>query len=135
MPTEIALSPSLFANGALLFYVIGLLMREGLLLRTFLLAGTGCYLLYYFTIADTPLWDAIYASTCIAIANVYSILRSVMDRSTIGMSHDYKELYGHFPTLTPGQFRRIMRCATWHETEAPQELCHQEFEKCPYSSL
>lgn len=128
MLTDFVFSPSLFANGALLFYVIGLLMREGLLLRTFLLAGTGCYLLYYFTIADTPLWDAIYASTCIAIANIYSILRSIMDRSIIGMSHEYKELYGHFPTLTPGQFRRVMRCATWHKAEVPEELCHEGFE-------
>lgn len=125
MLISLPFDPSVFANGALFFYVVGLLMRDGLRLRVFLLAGTSCYLLYYFTIGDTPLWDAIYASTFIAIANIFAILRSLIERTTFGMSHEHKGLFSHFWAMSPGQFRRILRIGTQKHSQHPIELCRE----------
>ncbi|MCV6595440.1 MAG: cyclic nucleotide-binding domain-containing protein [Silicimonas sp.] len=112
MPSDLPFGPEIFAHGALLFFVIGLLMRDGLRLRLFLLCGTGCYLAYYFTIADKPLWDAIVSSTAIALTNIFAIARLLLESTTFTMSKADKDLYRHFPTMTPGQFRRILRQAT-----------------------
>ncbi|MEC9197561.1 MAG: cyclic nucleotide-binding domain-containing protein [Pseudomonadota bacterium] len=117
--------PSIFAQGALLFYVIGLFMRDGLKLRLFLLAGTSCYLAYYYTIADQPLWDAIISSSAIGVANLYAIFSILLERTTFTMSHDDKELYAHFPTMTPGQFRRIMRFAHYVDVTRTQKLTYE----------
>lgn len=117
------IDPSWFARGALVCYVLGLLMRDGLGL--FLLAGTSCYIAYYFTAATVPLWEAIYASACICAANVYAICRSLLDRTTWLMNPQQRKLFAHFPTLTPGQFRRMMRAATTHEAQNTVTLCRQ----------
>jgi CRP-like cAMP-binding protein len=119
------IDPSWFARGALVCYVLGLLMRDGLGLRLFLLAGTSCYIAYYFTASTVPLWEAIYASACIFAANTYAIFRSVSDRTTWLMSAQQRSLFGHFPNLSPGQFRRMMRAATEHEAEHTVTLCRQ----------
>ena len=117
--------PTLFSQGALACYVLGLLMRDGLKLRLFLLAGTGCYLIYYYTVADHPLWDAIFASTIIGAANLYAIVTILIERTSFMMSQDDRALYAHFPTMTPGQFRRIMRVSNRVQADAPHTLTRE----------
>ena len=48
MSSILAIDPALFARAALVFYVAGLLARDGLWLRILLLFGTVFYILYYF---------------------------------------------------------------------------------------
>ena len=49
------------------------LTRNELLLRALLLVGTFCYIVYYYFISDAPLWDAIWASLVIGIANLFML--------------------------------------------------------------
>lgn len=90
-------------------YVMGLLTRRELLLRFFLLSGSGFYILYYYFIADEPLWEAITASMLIGMSSLPVIYRIFRERSTFGMSEDMLTLYRSFPTFNPGQFRKMMR--------------------------
>lgn len=103
--------PTVYVHLALLFYVLGFLTRDELILRAQVLAGTMFYILYYFFIADAPLWEAILGSLAIAAANIYSSVIIIRERSTFGMSADERELYTRFHTLRPGHFRRVMKKA------------------------
>ena len=66
-------SAGVFVNLALLFYVLGFLARDEIWLRGLILIGTAFYLIYYYYAADTPLWDAIFASGVLGLANIYMI--------------------------------------------------------------
>lgn len=116
---------AVFANIALLFYVLGLLARRDTWLRINLLFGTVFYILYYYNITETPLWDAIMASLVIGAANAFSMVRLLLDRSTFGMSAENRALFQRLPTLNPGQFRRIMRTAERRTATEETVICAQ----------
>lgn len=108
---------------ALLFHVLGFLARGELLLRGLLLTGTLFYILYYFNISQEPLWDAILASSVLAIVNLGMICWLVIERTTFSMSHQTADIYRFFTTLSPGQFRRVLRKATIETCSQTTRLC------------
>lgn len=118
-------SAGVFVQMALIFYVLGLLARNELLLRGLLLTGTCCYILYYYFVSDAPLWDAIWTSSVIGITNLTMMIVILREKSTIGMAPEMLKLYRSFPTLNPGQFRKIMKNADWIIAEADTQLCTQ----------
>lgn len=100
--------PVTFVHLATLCYVLGLLTRNELRLRAFIMAGSGFYILYYYFIAESPLWEAIAASALIGTASLPVVWRIFRERSTWGMSDEMLALYASFPTFNPGQFRKMM---------------------------
>lgn len=118
-------SAAILVHLALVFYVLGLLVRNELLLRSLLLIGTGFYIAYYYYIADTPLWEAIYTSSAIAIANIFMMVVIIREKSTLGMSPEMLKLYESFPTLHPGQFRQVMRKADWVTAKDDTVICQE----------
>lgn len=115
----------LFVQLALVCYVLGLLTRNELLLRALLLAGTAFYIIYYYFIGDAPLWDAILASVAIGVANLSVLIAILRERSTLGMSAAMLELYTRFPTLNPGQFRKIIARAEIEALNEAKQLCQE----------
>ncbi|MEP1933420.1 MAG: cyclic nucleotide-binding domain-containing protein [Roseibium sp.] len=115
----------IFVQLALLFYVMGLLTRNELGLRLLLLIGSFFYIIYYYYVSDAPLWDAIWTSAVIAACNIVMICVNLRERSTLGMKPDMIALYQSFPTLNPGQFRRVMRQAKWIVATEDTEICSQ----------
>ena len=116
------LSAGIFVQLALLCYVLGLLTRRELLLRTLLLVGSMFYILYYYFISETPLWGAIWASAVIGLANLWMIGVILLERTTFGMSPKMIALYRSFPTLYPGQFRKIIQTAEWITAEEDTQI-------------
>lgn len=104
-------SAAVFVHLAVTCYILGLLTRNELILRGFLLLGTAFYILYYYYIADDPLWDAIVSSVLIGSANLPVIWRIFRERSTFGMSEEMLTLYSAFPNFNPGQFRKMIALA------------------------
>lgn len=110
---------------AVSFQLLGLITRDELRLRLLLLVGTVFYIAYYLTVDERPLWEAVFASTLLAMANIYALVLISLDRSTLGMKAEMRELFAYFPTFKPGQFRRIMRHAQWRTAEQDVVLCQQ----------
>lgn len=102
---------------AFAFDVFGFLARDELMLRLLMLIASGFYLLYYFLVADTPLWDAIYTNGALAAVNLAMIVVVVLERTTFAMTAETAALFRMFPLLSPGQFRRLIRACD--EIEAP----------------
>jgi len=110
---------------AAVFYVAGFLVRDQLMLRMLILTGTLCYLVYYYLALDTPLWDAIFWSVVMGSANLYMILVLSFERTTFRMSDDEKRLYAAFDSMTPGEFRRVMKVAEWVDSDGTQKLTEE----------
>ncbi len=122
------LTANIFVHIALAFYVAGFLTRNELLLRGLILCGTCFYILYYYFVSETPLWDAILASSVIGLANIVMITVILREGSLIGMNADMRRLFSAFPTLNPGQFRRIMRVADWQTATKDAVICEKDQE-------
>ena len=104
-------SPGFLVYAAGAFYVLGLLIINQVVLRLMVLAGTGLYLVYYSTVAAQPLWEAIYISLLIGMANILGLASLLARQSHLALPRAHKDIYGHFPGLPPGDFRTLMRCA------------------------
>lgn len=96
-----------YAAGGL--YMLGLIVLNQLVLRLFVLTGTGFYIVYYFTVGSAPLWEAIYISGLIAVANITGILALLARRSRLAVPAAHADLFDRFPALPPGDFRVLMR--------------------------
>ena len=118
-------SAGILVQFALLFYCLGFLARDELWLRGFLLTGTFFYILYYYFINDTPLWEAIFTSSILGAVNLSMIFVLIMERTTLAMSDEMTAAYQSFSTLTPGQFRRIMKEGHFITTKSEIEICHE----------
>ena len=113
----------LIAQVATLLYVFAFLTRDELKLR--LLAATASLLLVVFNllVAGGPRWMPLSHSALIGAINVVLLGFIVRERSTFGMRGEMREIYRVFPTLRPGQFRRLMRVGTIRTFETETRLC------------
>lgn len=107
---------------ALLFQALGFMARDELVLRMLILIGSGFYLLYYFFINDAPLKEAMFASGVLALVNLAMIVLLVFERTTFTMGEEMSKIYKSFPTLNPGQFRKVYKAGTIKEGQPGQTL-------------
>lgn len=105
-------SAAVLVQIAFIFYSLGFLARDEMWLRCLLLTGTGFYLLYYYNIEDEPLWDAIFTSGILGAINLGMIILLAFERTTFAMDEQTAKTYRSFDTLTPGQFRKVMKLST-----------------------
>jgi CRP-like cAMP-binding protein len=94
-------------------------IRDELRLRSLIIVSTVIYIAYYYLALDPPLWDAIITSVLMIFANLYVLGQVLLERTTFRLSEDEKRLFDAFETLTPGQFRRILKIAKWRVAGDP----------------
>lgn len=117
---------ALWVHLASALYVIGFWVRDQLLLRSTVFVGTIFYIIYYYYAADVPLWSAIAWSTVLGVVNLFVTIQIAFERTTFRMSKDEKLLYGAFGALTPGEFRKLIEPAIWHEVKKPTLLTRED---------
>jgi hypothetical protein len=98
--------------GAIL-YLVGFLFRDQILLRAFVVAGDLVYILYFLLAPETPLWGGIFWSVIFTLVNVWMIARIVTDRTHFGMTPEEQQLFNLLGSLSPGEFRRLMKAGRW----------------------
>ena len=108
---ETATSPEYLVLLAGAFYVAGLAITNQVVLRLLVLAGTGIYIFYYATVASAPLWEAIYISILIMLANLGGLTSLIAGRSRLAIPRAHADIYEKFPDLPPGDFRALMSVA------------------------
>lgn len=122
MEWQIGLSVGLLVYLAFAFDVLGFLARDELRLRVLLLSSGVLYTLYYFLVAETPLWDAILTNGAIDIVNFVMICVVIRERSTIAMPPSEVAIYRHFSMMTPGQFRKLLRSSELRTSDRDEVL-------------
>lgn len=103
------LNPSYLVHLGVVFYIADFLVRDELILRLLALTGSVLYLFYYFLAPAVPLWDAIFTGSLLILANLYVMLRIIMERTVYGLTDDEKAIYQNTGVLTPGQFRTLLK--------------------------
>lgn len=63
------------------------------------------------------MWDAICASGFLGVINLGMIIVLIFERTTFAMSDEMEEIYKSFPTLNPGQFRKVMKAGVMKEAK------------------
>lgn len=107
------INTSLLIHFGAALYILAFLVRDELILRLLVLAGSAFYILYYFLFPAEPLWDAIITSLILVAANIFVLGQIILERTTLAMRPEEKELFDAFDTLSPGQFRQIASIAQW----------------------
>jgi len=115
----IDIDPGLLIHAGALLYIVAFIVRDELVLRLLVVTGSLLYILYYYLFPAQPLWDAIVSSIIMVGANFYVIAQVILERTTLRMSEDERELFEAFETLNPGQFRHLLKSAHWITADDP----------------
>ncbi len=119
---SVGLSIGVLVYIAFVFDLLGFLARDELWLRLFMLAAGILYIFYYYYAADVPLWDAMITNGALDAVNLIMIAIVLSERTTYTMTREQTEIYGHFPLMSPGQFRRLMKIGEIVTTVEDQTL-------------
>ena len=119
---ESTMTPEYLVYLAGLFYVAGLAITNQIILRLLILTGTGLYLLYYSTVNENPLWEAIYVSMLIALANLGGLSSLLARRSRLAIPRAHADIYEDFPSLPPGDFRALMSRARRYVVDKDKQV-------------
>lgn len=98
------------------------LFRDQIKLRSFAALGDlllSCY--YYFDFPE-PLWNPLVWSLANVVINVTMIIVLLREHRMSLLTDNEMTLFRCLETLTPGQFRKLLKLATWHEAEEPVTL-------------
>lgn len=112
MPLSQQVFDNLIHVGALL-YLICFLFRNQILLRMFAVAGDFAYLLFYYGVAEQPLWNAIYWCSLNLIVNFFMIGLLIHDKRELRLDDNGLKLYRNLSSLTPGEFRKLVSAGQW----------------------
>lgn len=100
----------------LAFTSAGFLVRDELWLRALVLTG-GLFDIAFCLVQMPPLWGPFITNSVLVLINAALITVVMLERSLLFMSESDQTIFALFKTLTPGQFRRINRWATWKITQ------------------
>jgi CRP-like cAMP-binding protein len=108
----------IYIGAGLLLIAYG--VRDELQLRLLIIIATFAYIAYYFLLPTGPLWEPIVTSVLMVGVNFWVLGQILLERTRFRLTEDEKALFDAFETLTPGQFRRILKVATWARAEDPE---------------
>lgn len=95
-----------------------------MLLRILVAAGLLCDAAYYWFRLD-PILPSVFANLALTSINAILLMAILLERTTWRMNADDREVFGLFPTLTPGQFRRLRKMMTQERAEPGAVLTRQ----------
>jgi CRP-like cAMP-binding protein len=94
-------------------YLVGFLFRDQILLRAFVIAGDLVYISYFYFAPEVPLWGGVFWSAVFMVVNAVMIARILADRTSFRMSDEERQLFRFLETLTPGEFRQLIKVGRW----------------------
>jgi Popeye protein conserved region len=101
-----------------ILYLVCFLFRDQILLRSFAIAGDFAYVTYYFNVAEQPLWGAIFWNVPNVLINLTMIGLILRDNRTTSFTDNELKLYRCLNTLSPSDFRKIVRLGKWGKANA-----------------
>ena len=107
-------------------YLVGFLFRDQIMLRGFIIAGDLVYISYFYLAPGVPLWGGVFWSAVFTLVNVVMIARIVADRSAFRMNPEERQLFDLLGTLSPGEFRRLLRAGEWQTATRATVLAEED---------
>jgi hypothetical protein len=110
--------PYIVMHLAALIAVVALALRDQLKLRSVLLVSIALTAVYNYALLREPSWKDLFWNAVTFTMNLVVLIQIILDRTHIGLSQEEDELFSAFQMLTPGEFRAIVKLATWRTAEA-----------------
>lgn len=104
-------------------FIIGYLITNQVWLRVVQMFGSGFYIWYYVSVAETPLWTPLFMSAAMGVANLWGLSLLLLRRSRLILSREERELFDMFHNLTPGDFKMIRKKAERVTLPRGEVLC------------
>lgn len=121
------LTPSvlvLIAGGVQIF---GYLLINQTHLRLTMLCSTTLYILYYATVAASPLWEAMAISSLTLLSILIGLVALYARNASWAVPEAHRDIYPLFGSLQPGDFKHVMHLAR-RETIADTRMVTREGE-------
>lgn len=115
-------SADLLVHFAAIFTLICYLFRDQIKLRGFAAIGDLLLSGYYYFAFPEPLWNPLVWSLANVVINVTMIGILLREHRMSLLTDNEMTLFRCLETLTPGQFRKLLKLATWHEADDPARL-------------
>lgn len=116
------LNPGMLVHVAALCQLSGFLLRDQLKLRALVALGGVFYLAYYLYAPAAPLWEAMFWTSAMLVANIAMIAVIARNRRAHGLNDDALMLFSAFASIEPGDMRRLMQLGAVTRAAEPQEL-------------
>lgn len=110
---------------AALVSVAALLFRDQIKLRAVLLVSIALALVNNYDGSDATDWEDLFWNAVLFCINLAVLVQLMLDRTHIGLSDEEEALFDAFGLLTPGEFRALMRLASWHTAGASEEITRE----------
>lgn len=117
---------------AALATLAGFFFREQLVLRGLFILGTLLYIAFYMFVPPSPLWNAIVWNVLLVAVNIVVLGFILIDRKAVQMTPREQTLALSLGTMSPGQFRRLVKRADW---KSASDTCVLTSEGEPVTSL
>lgn len=115
----------LLVHFAAIFTLICYLFRDQIKLRSFAVLGDALLSAYYYFGFPEPLWNPLVWTLANVVINVVMIIILLREHRMSLLTDNEMTLFRCLETLTPGQFRNLLKLATWHEVEEPARLTEE----------
>lgn len=117
--------PHWMLHVAALISVGALTLRDQLKLRSVLTFSIGLNALYNLMVLPGPDWQDLFWNLVSLAINLTVLTQLVLDRTHVGLSAEEEKLFEAFEMLTPGEFRALVKLATWRTAETAVEITRE----------
>lgn len=107
---------------ASLIGVLALAFRTQLRLRAVLLLSIGLNIVDHLFLKQGANVNALFWDTVALATNLWVIIRMVLDRTHIGLSEEEERLFQAWGSLSPGEFRTLLKLAQWRTSDGTDVL-------------
>jgi CRP-like cAMP-binding protein len=118
----------IFLNLASLISVAALALKDQIKLRAVLLVSILSSVASHVVGRAGPQWNDLFWNGVQVTINVVVLVQLILSRTHIGLTAEQEELFKAFHSLTPGEFRGLVRLASW-ETAAETRVLTTEGEQ------
>ena len=101
--------------------LLAYLVRDQILLRAVIILGTIFYIVYYIFM-EAPLWSALLWNVSFVVINLIMIIVIYSDKTSFVMSEKEAKLYQVFYTLSPGEFKKLLKIADWFDGSSKEKI-------------
>ena len=115
------LSADILVHIGAFLMLLAYLVRDQILLRGLIILGTIFYIVSYF-LMEPPLWSALLWSLSFVVINVIMIVVIYSDRASFVMSEREAKLYQVFNSLSPGEFKKLLKIADWFDGSSEEQI-------------
>lgn len=101
--------------------IAGFIARDEFVLRALVVTGLACDFAFY-ALHQPPIFQSMFTIGTLIAVNSVLLVVILLERSTLGMNERDRRIYQAFDTLTPGQFRRVIRLGDHHVADEETRL-------------